>query len=165
MKSNPNLIRVLVAFFFLTTISCLKPSGDFGWAVLDEDSFDLLEKKNMTVGEYTITRNDLVFPEDKTIHYIYRFSRSVPETAETYVSLSRFQLGYNELDVLRKRPNPTSHTISGSFRDLTPGKYLLKVAYEGDVIDEVEFLVRSASRADAGETPVQTEDDIEKAMK
>ncbi|XDD51498.1 hypothetical protein AB3N59_07115 [Leptospira sp. WS92.C1] len=144
---------------------CFKPTGEFGWAVMDEDTLNIIEKKIMTVGEYTITRENLIFPEDKTIHYIYRFSRSVPETAETYVSLSRFQLGYNELDVLRKRPNPISRTIEGSFQGLTHGKYLLKVAYEGDVIDEVEFLIRSPRTGDPQEASSQAADDIEKAMK
>lgn len=116
----------------------------------------------MTVGEYTVTRHNLIFPDDKTICYIYRFSRSVSESAETYVSLSKFQLGYNEMDVLRKRPNPISQTIEGSFQGLSPGKYLLKVAYEGDVIDEVEFLVRSI-RTPYVEDP--SNNDIEKAMK
>ncbi|WP_225913542.1 LIC_12238 family plasminogen-binding lipoprotein [Leptospira yasudae] len=160
-------IRVLAfSLFFVTATACFKPTGDFGWALLDEDKFNVLEKKIMTVGEYTITRENLIFPDDKTIRYIYRFSRSVPETAETYVSLSRFQLGYNEMDVLRKRPNPISKTIEGSFQGLSPGKYLLKVAYEGDVIDEVEFLVRSAQAAPYSEEPTSpTDDDIEKAMK
>lgn len=145
--------------------ACFKPTGEFGWALLDEDKFNVLEKKIMTVGEYTITRENLIFPDDKTIRYIYRFSRSVPETAETYVSLSRFQLGYNEMDVLRKRPNPISKTIEGSFQGLSPGKYLLKVAYEGDVIDEVEFLVRSAQTPYMEDSPSASDDDIEKAMK
>ncbi|WP_244247613.1 LIC_12238 family plasminogen-binding lipoprotein [Leptospira yasudae] len=160
-------IRILAfSLLFVSATACFKPTGDFGWALLDEDKFNVLEKKIMTVGEYTITRENLIFPDDKTIRYIYRFSRSVPETAETYVSLSRFQLGYNEMDVLRKRPNPISKTIEGSFQGLSPGKYLLKVAYEGDVIDEVEFLVRSAQAAPYSEEPTSpTNDDIEKAMK
>ncbi|AOP33649.1 hypothetical protein A0128_07200 [Leptospira tipperaryensis] len=166
MKFLPAFLRIsfLILTFVLST-SCFKPTGDFGWAVMDEEKFNVLEKKIMTVGEYTITRENLIFPDDKTIHYIYRFSRSVPETAETYVSLSRFQLGYNELDVLRKRPNPISKTIEGSFQGLTPGKYLLKVAYEGDVIDEVEFLVRTPKGSFSEEASSQADDDIEKAMK
>lgn len=156
---------VLLSLIFIFSTNCFKPTGEFGWAVMDEEKFNILEKKIMTVGEYTITRENLIFPDDKTIHYIYRFSRAVPETAETYVSLSRFQLGYNELDVLRKRPNPISKTIEGSFQGLTPGKYLLKVAYEGDVIDEVEFLVRTPQGSFSEEPSSQADDDIEKAMK
>ncbi|MBM9501909.1 hypothetical protein JWG44_16765 [Leptospira sp. 201903071] len=166
MKFFSLILRTNLLFLILfSTTACFKPTGDFGWAVMDEEKFNILEKKIMTVGEYTITRENLIFPDDKTIHYIYRFSRSVPETAETYVSLSRFQLGYNELDVLRKRPNPISKTIEGSFQGLTPGKYLLKVAYEGDVIDEVEFLVRTPKGSFSEEASSQTDDDIEKAMK
>ncbi|EQA52729.1 LIC_12238 family plasminogen-binding lipoprotein [Leptospira kmetyi] len=159
--------RVLAfGLLFVSATACFKPTGEFGWALLDEEKFDVLEKKIMTVGEYTITRENLIFSDDKTIRYIYRFSRSVPETAETYVSLSRFQLGYNEMDVLRKRPNPVSKTIEGSFQGLSPGKYLLKVAYEGDVIDEVEFLVRSAQTPYMEDSPSSpADDDIEKAMK
>ncbi|EQA69557.1 LIC_12238 family plasminogen-binding lipoprotein [Leptospira noguchii] len=169
MKTVPAFQKLTVffkIFFFSLAFSvistCFKPTGEFGWALLDEEKFNIIEKKIMTVGEYTVTRHNLIFPDDKTIYYIYRFSRSVSESAETYVSLSKFQLGYNEMDVLRKRPNPISQTIEGSFQGLSPGKYLLKVAYEGDVIDEVEFLVRSI-RTPYVEDP--SNDDIEKAMK
>ncbi|WP_061247348.1 LIC_12238 family plasminogen-binding lipoprotein [Leptospira noguchii] len=169
MKTVPAFQKLTVffkIFFFSLAFSvistCFKPTGEFGWALLDEEKFNIIEKKIMTVGEYTVTRHNLIFPDDKTICYIYRFSRSVSESAETYVSLSKFQLGYNEMDVLRKRPNPISQTIEGSFQGLSPGKYLLKVAYEGDVIDEVEFLVRSI-RTPYVEDP--SNNDIEKAMK
>ncbi|EMJ93415.1 LIC_12238 family plasminogen-binding lipoprotein [Leptospira alstonii] len=167
MKSASVLLKItMITFIFSLTSACFKPTGEFGWALLDEEKLNILEKKIMTVGEYTITRKNLIFPDDKTIRYIYRFSGSISENAETYVSLSRFQLGYNEMDVLRKRPNPISKTIEGSFQDLSPGKYLLKIAYEGDVIDEVEFLVRPASTAYSEETPASpSDDDIEKAMK
>ncbi|EMY76320.1 putative lipoprotein [Leptospira weilii serovar Ranarum str. ICFT] len=167
MKSPSVLLKITIfAFIFGLASACFKPTGEFGWALLDEEKFNILEKKIMTVEEYTITRRNLIFPDDKTIRYIYRFSGSVSETAETYVSLSRFQLGYNEMDVLRKRPNPISKTIEGSFQDLSPGKYLLKIAYEGDVIDEVEFLIRPASTVYAEETPTSpSDDDIERAMK
>ncbi|EKR65962.1 hypothetical protein LEP1GSC036_0780 [Leptospira weilii str. 2006001853] len=160
------LFRVfLFSLIFGLTSTCFKPTGEFGWALLDEEKLNILEKKIMTVGEYTITRENLIFPDDKSIYYIYRFSRSVSETAVTYVSLSRFQLGYNEMDVLRKRPNPISKTIEGSFQGLTPGKYLLKIAYEGDVIDEVEFLVRSTQTPYIEDIPSPSDNDIEKAMK
>ncbi|MDI7196364.1 hypothetical protein QMM61_06550 [Leptospira santarosai] len=161
------LFRVFLfsSVFGLTSTCFFKPTGEFGWALLDEEKLNILEKKIMTVGEYTITRENLIFPDDKSIYYIYRFSRSVPETAETYVSLSRFQLGYNEMDVLRKRPNPISKTIEGSFQRLSPGKYLLKIAYEGDVIDEVEFLVRSTRTPYTEDAPSPSDNDIEKAMK
>ncbi|UOG39074.1 hypothetical protein MAL08_07285 [Leptospira noguchii] len=167
MKTVPAFqkLTVFLKIFFFTlafSATCFKPTGEFGWALLDEEKFNIIEKKIMTVGEYTVTRHNLIFPDDKTICYIYRFSRSVSESAETYVSLSKFQLGYNEMDVLRKRPNPISQTIEGSFQGLSPGKYLLKVAYEGDVIDEVEFLVRSI-RTPYIEDP--SNNDIEKAMK
>ncbi|EKO13906.1 MULTISPECIES: LIC_12238 family plasminogen-binding lipoprotein [Leptospira] len=171
MKTVPVFQKLTVLFkiFFFSLVfsitwACFKPTGEFGWALLDEEKFNIIEKKIMTVGEYTVTRQNLIFPDDKTICYIYRFSRSVSESAETYVSLSKFQLGYNEMDVLRKRPNPISQTIEGSFQGLSPGKYLLKVAYEGDVIDEVEFLVRSTRTPYIEDTPSSV-DDIEKAMK
>ncbi|EPG74737.1 putative lipoprotein [Leptospira fainei serovar Hurstbridge str. BUT 6] len=147
-------------------ISCLGMKGEFGWAILDEDQLDFLEKRMTNISEFTLTRDKLAFPNDKTLAYIYKFSRLPNPEAETYVSLSRFQLGFNEIEVSRKRPDLSTSTIRGSFRDLPTGKYLLKVSYNEDVIDSVEFrIVSPAGTMDEDEDAPSGSDDIEKYSK
>ncbi|GBF38659.1 LIC_12238 family plasminogen-binding lipoprotein [Leptospira johnsonii] len=153
-------IFLLYSFFF---VSCLGMSGEFGWALVDETRQTLLEKKFTTVQEFTLTREKLIFPTNKTLVYLYKFSRVPNPEAEIYVSLSRFQVGFNEIEVRRKRPELSSSSITGSFQELIAGKYLIKVSYEGEVIDQVEFrVIEPEAREEEKESGV---DDVEKYTK
>ncbi|PJZ68058.1 hypothetical protein CH373_04640 [Leptospira perolatii] len=153
---RPTLFSVYIICAFLF-FSCLGMKGEFGWAIIDESQLDSLERKMTDVQEFTLTREKLVFPNDQTIVYLYKFSKTPSTNAETYVSLSRFQVGYNEVEVTRKRPDPYSSSIRGSFRNLPVGKYLLKVSYDDVVIDSVEFRVISHSETeeDSGESELE----------
>lgn len=150
----------------LIHLSCLGMTGEFGWALVDESKLGPLEKKSSAIQEFALTREKLIFPTDKTLVYLYKFSRTPNPEAEIYVSLSRFQVGFNEIEVKRKRPDLTNSTISGNFGELIEGKYLLKISYEGEVIDNVEFRV-----VDTRETEQESEeretgtDDIQKYTK
>ncbi|PJZ24523.1 hypothetical protein CH352_13725 [Leptospira hartskeerlii] len=150
---------ILLYFFF---VSCLGMSGEFGWALVDETKQSLLEKKFTTVQEFTLTREKLIFPTNKTLVYLYKFSRIPNPEAEIYVSLSRFQVGFNEIEVNRKRPELSSSSITGRFQELTAGKYLVKVSYEGEVIDQVEFRVIEPEER---EEEKESGDDVEKYTK
>ncbi|TGK13091.1 hypothetical protein EHO60_02510 [Leptospira fletcheri] len=162
-----NLLRALsVLLFSLFFGTCLGMKGEFGWALLDEDQLDFLEKKMTHVSEFTLTREKLVFPGDKTLVFIYKFSKLPDPEAPTYVSLSRFQLGFNEIEVSRKRPDLSTSTIRGSFRDLPEGKYLLKVSYDEEVIDSVEFRIVSPEGGQEEDEEAGTDsDDIKKYSK
>ncbi|EQA43871.1 putative lipoprotein [Leptospira broomii serovar Hurstbridge str. 5399] len=163
MKKSRFFFPLFLAFFMA---SCLGMKGEFGWAILDEEQLDFLEKRMTNISEFTLTRDKLAFPNDKTLAYIYKFSRLPNPEAETYVSLSRFQLGFNEIEVSRKRPDLSTSTIRGSFRDLPTGKYLLKVSYDEDVIDSVEFrIVSPEGTAEEDEDGSSNSDDIEKYSK
>ncbi|MEI1279963.1 hypothetical protein V6Z05_16650 [Leptospira venezuelensis] len=153
---------ILLYSFFL--VSCLGMSGEFGWALVDETKQSLLEKKFTTVQEFTLTREKLIFPTNKTLVYIYKFSRVPNPEAEIYVSLSRFQVGFNEIEVTRKRPEISSSSIRGRFQELIAGKYLVKVSYEGEVIDQVEFRVIEPEDREEEEKESGV-DDVEKYTK
>ncbi len=34
------------SLIFSTTSACFKPTGEFGWVLLDEEKFNIIEKKN-----------------------------------------------------------------------------------------------------------------------
>ncbi|MFB5650745.1 hypothetical protein ACE5IS_08880 [Leptospira wolffii] len=158
--------RILPWIFPILLVSCLGMTGEFGWSLVDETKLGPLEKKFPSVSEFTLTREKLVFPTDKTLVYLYKFSRTPNPEAEIYVSLSRFQVGFNEIEVKRKRPDLSNSTITGNFGTLPEGKYLLKVSYEGDVIDNVEFRVIEPKGIELeGEEKDDGADDIEKYTK
>ncbi len=164
MKFHIFQIHILVLPFFF--LSCLGMTGEFGWALLDETKLSPLEKKIPSVQEFTLTRDKLVFPTDKTLVYLYKFSRMPNPDAEIYISLSRFQVGFNEIEVNRKRPDTSNFTITGYFRELIEGKYLVKVSYEGEVIDNVEFrVVEPEGHAVEEEDKDSKIDDIQKYTK
>ncbi|TGL64196.1 LIC_12238 family plasminogen-binding lipoprotein [Leptospira sarikeiensis] len=155
-----NLLILSYSLFF---VSCLGMSGEFGWALVDESKQGQLEKKFFNVQEFTLTREKLIFPTDKTLVYLYKFSRMPNPEAEIYVSLSRFQVGFNEIEVKRKRPEISSSSITGSFQELISGKYLMKVSYEGEVIDNVEFrVIEPEGKEEEKESGI---DDIDKYTK
>lgn len=50
MKTVPAFQKLTVFFkiFFFTlafSATCFKPTGEFGWALLDEEKFNIIEKK------------------------------------------------------------------------------------------------------------------------
>ncbi|MCE9499422.1 MAG: hypothetical protein K8R21_02805 [Leptospira sp.] len=138
-------MRLLFAFLLiLTMINCGQPTGEFGWAVTNDEDLDILFAETQSVTDFKMTRKNLFFSPDDTIHYVYTFDSKlsftpIDESTEFIVVLEEESLGFVEKDLKRKKIEPGSKSLKESFQNLNPGKYLLKVVFEQETIDSVEF--------------------------
>lgn len=133
--------RGLLAVLLALTLNCGAPKGNFGWATSLDEGISEIDKEFHVQTEYQMMREDLVFSPNETIHFVYAFKSHVSAKDEFYFSLNRKSIDYLEIDLRRKTIEEGASVIRDSFSGLEVGDYLLKVAYEGDVFDQVEFKV------------------------
>ncbi len=133
--------RLAFLLAFLTTINCGIPKGEFGWATSHAQGLDIMAREIQIITDYKMMRDSLIFSPNDTIHYVYSFSRNPGVETDFYISLNRYQLDYVEIDIKKKNVELESGSIRDSFSQLRTGDYLLKIVYEGEVIDEVKFQV------------------------
>jgi hypothetical protein len=119
----------------------MEPEGNFGWATSLDEGMSELDKEFHIQTEYQMMREDLLFSPNETIHFVYKFNSNVSPKKEFYFSLNKKSIDYLEIDLRKKSIEEGAPIIRDSYTGLEIGDYLLKVAYEGDVFDQVEFKV------------------------
>ncbi|MDX1960762.1 MAG: hypothetical protein SFU98_19475 [Leptospiraceae bacterium] len=137
------MIRLVFLLSFFLLSHCSGSKGEFGFAVTDDTEKLQLEKHLFIVTEYKMMNTKLIFSPNDTIHYVYRFNFSLfggySSKDEFVVALEKESLGFVEIETKKKFIDIDSNTLKDKFSNLEVGKYILKVAHEGDVIDSVEF--------------------------
>jgi hypothetical protein len=145
MKSKNTLIPFFSVFFMLLLFfqNCSEIKGEFGWATTSDEGKDILEKVNFKVTEFKMMRSNLIFSPNDTIHYVYKIQWNLfhgfKHREEFTVSLEKESLGFLEVEAKKKYLDAEDYTIRDTFNGLEIGRYILKIAYEGDVIDSVVF--------------------------
>lgn len=125
----------------LLSTHCGGYKGEFGWATTIDEGISPLEQEFMIQTQFEMTREDLFFTPEDTIHFVYSFSSYVSKDDEFFLSLNRKSIDYLEVDLRRKKIEEGKPIIRDSYRSLEVGDYILKLAYEGEVFDEVGFKV------------------------
>lgn len=125
---------------------CQPARGEFGFAVTNDEGKDILEKEISQVTDYKMMRTGVIFSPDDTIHYVYKFKWNLfdynySSRDEFYVVLEKESLGFVEIELKKKFIEKDSYSLKDKFQNLDVGRYNLKVAYEGDVIDSIIFEV------------------------
>lgn len=124
-------------------INCGPSKGEFGWAVSHDKDKDILERELYQVTDFKMTRLNLIFAPEDTIHYIYTFDRNPGLTTEFVVTLEEETLGFIEIDLKKKKIEPETTSLKDKFVQLKPGRYRLRIVFEQEVIDGIEFEVLS----------------------
>ena len=130
---------LLLPILFL--IYCGVPKGEFGWANTNSQDIDELERHWMTVTDFKMMRDDLIFSPKDTIHFVYTFERSPGAETVFHLSLNRYELDYVEIDIKPKSIDPDTNSLRDQYDKLALGNYLLKIVHEGETIDSVPFQV------------------------
>lgn len=135
-------MRIFIPIFsLLFFFQCGSPKGEFGWATTNDVGISLIDKEFSIQKQFVMTREDLFFTPEDTIHFVYSFSSYVSKDDEFFFSLNKKSIDYLEIDLRRKNIEEGNTVIRDKYQGLEVGDYLLKVAYEGDVFDQVEFKV------------------------
>lgn len=131
----------LILPFVLILLFCGKPEGNFGWATTLDEGISEIDQEFHLQTQFQMSREDLFFSPDETIHFVYIFDSRVSQKDEFFFSLNKKSIDFLEIDLRRKSIEEGSPIIRDKYRGLGVGDYRLKVAYEGDVFDEVDFKV------------------------
>lgn len=153
----------LILILFLT-FNCSN-KGEFGWATTDDSEKSILEKEIYNVTDFKMTRKNLVFSPNETIHYIYTFESNQDQTLEYVVRLEKESMGFVEIDLKKKFVEPESSSLKDKFSNLEVGKYRLQIVLEQNVIDSIEFDVIADEGYPLKEEISEIEDDILKYSK
>lgn len=137
-------IFLLVAF----TVNCGHSVGEFGWAVTKSEIDDPMFHFTNVHTDFIMARENLTFEIDDTIHYIYTLPPGnlfsfldFSGSGEYKVALDKESLGFVEIDLKRKKIEQGNNLLRGSFSDLEPGNYRIKIVLEEEVIDSLDFKV------------------------
>ncbi|RME88951.1 MAG: hypothetical protein D6767_09300 [Candidatus Hydrogenedentota bacterium] len=135
---------ILLSIFL---VACQKQTSGFAFFPADESELSPLEKKLFTPTRFKRLREPISFPSSLAIYYLYQ--PESPHYGEVYaISLSKFSLGWVEVDLYNQRLDGTRGALFGKLEDLDPGRYLLRIAYENKVIDKIEFSIQENRESD-----------------
>ncbi len=152
----------LIILFFL--FNCGN-NGEFGWATTDDSEKSILEKEVYNVTDFKMTRKNLVFSPNETIHYIYTFDSNPGPSVEYVIRLEKESMGFVEIDLKKKFIEPESSSLKDKFANLEVGKYRLQIVLEQEVIDNIEFDVIGDEGYPLKEEISEIKDDILKYSK
>lgn len=128
-----------VAFFLISTTNCSgKKPGEFAFFLADQSELTLVEKINYTARRFNRFKQPASFDEDKIL-WIYYKPQGMFAGGEYLLSLYRRSLGWIEIESRMLKFDPRRGGIIDYYNDLTPGKYLIKVAKDNEVIDTYRF--------------------------
>ena len=131
---------VLILFFFQ---NCGDSAGEFGFAVTFDEGKTDLELDLGKVTDYKMMREKIIFSPKDTIHYVYKFSPNplagYGAKDEFSVSLEKESLGFVEIDLKKKYMNSENNALQDKFKNLDIGHYVMKISFEGELIDSVYF--------------------------
>jgi|JI8StandDraft_1071087.scaffolds.fasta_scaffold233011_2 hypothetical protein len=154
---------ILICISFLL-VNCGSPEGNIGWMTTYDEGMSELDREFGIQTDFQMTRTDLFFSPQETIHFVYVFNSRVSSSDEFYFSLNKKSIDYLEVDLRRKTIEEGNPVIRDYYRGLGIGDYLLKIAYEGEVFDQVEFKVLPEEGYYAetieGDLTVEIEDEI-----
>lgn len=165
-KMMYNIHRIFLLIFTLTLINCGDEVGQFGFAKTHDEGKTDLELDLAKATEYKMMREKIIFSPRDTIHYVYLFSSSplatYSKTDEFSVSLEKESLGFVEIDLKKKYMNAENKAIQDKFKNLEIGHYIMKISFEGELIDSVYFDVvpdEGYSLDDSEENSIDSEKD------
>ena len=139
--------RVLVAVLTLgASVSCTREiHGTFAWAGNDDRGIQEPERSLLLATEFRIGREDLYFFDYESIWWIYQIQGGSYDADGFLAALYENNLTPDPVEVDLRRV-PIQHDgccdyIRQYYEDLAPGRYSLKIAYNSQVVDQVEFYV------------------------
>jgi len=124
----------------LISFSCAGDAGKFAFHPVDEQRFNDIQRVWYTPSHFTRFTPPILFDENKTIWFSYKPDKV--NYKEPYaISLSRRSLGWIEIDLKNVMLNSEVGYIVENYPDLETGEYLLRIAFNDEIIGSTTFEV------------------------
>ncbi|MCR9141182.1 MAG: hypothetical protein NXI24_02950 [bacterium] len=145
-RSKALLLAVALACALVFGGACNREvRGTFAWASNDDRGIQEPERSLLLATEFRIGREDLYFFDYESIWWIYQIQGGSYEANGFLAALYENNLTPDPVEVdLRRVPiqrDGCCDYIRQYYEDLAPGRYLLKIAHNSQVVDQVEFYV------------------------
>ena len=149
MPSIPQTIRktwklvLLIIISLVGFVNCGDEAEEFGFATTYDHGKTVLELDLAKATDYKMMREKIIFSPRDTIHYVYKFAKNplapYGVNDEFSVSLEKESLGFVEIDLKKKYMNSDNNALQDKFKNLDIGHYVMKISFDGEIIDSVYF--------------------------
>lgn len=120
------------------------PGGEFAWASSNDQDLEELEKALLIEQNYRVSRTQLYFYDHETIWCVYHMeSGNYNRNGEYTIALFEKNNTPNPVEIelreARLEIDQKRAFLRQKYGPLKPGTYLLKVALNSNVFDEIQF--------------------------
>lgn len=159
--SSPVKKNSLIILALILSSCSAHIKGDFAWSSADDRGIEEPELGLLVENEFRYARERIYFYNYETIWWAYMIQEGSYEEDRFIAALYENNLSPEpvEIDLRQVRVTRTGFTrgfIRQKYEPLHTGNYLLRLAYESRIIDEVEFHVIPPGGAHG----IQEEDDL-----
>lgn len=138
-------MRRFIPFLLLISFyRCDQTLPGFSFAAIDESEMTALQKRWYRPKQFNRHSGPKLFEERQSIWVSYK-PRKKHYTEAYAISLSRKSLGWIEIDLKNMMLNPETDFLVNKFGKLQKGKYLLRVAYDNEIMDSIYFEIINES--------------------
>lgn len=136
-----------LALAFMTT-GCFNSKGRFAFTVADHTDLPPLEQRFFQPQRFVRFDNKPIFERDDVVWYAYK--PSSPKPGKFYgISLQKKSLGYQEIDLRNRTIADGQGMLIDHYKNLEEGEYRMKIAYNNEVIDQIDFIVVADSASES----------------
>ncbi|MBL8035412.1 MAG: hypothetical protein JNJ69_17050 [Leptospiraceae bacterium] len=130
------------------TIACGNGRGKFAFTVADHTGLPALEQRFFQPQRFVRYGMRPIFERDDVIWYAYR--PVSPKPGKYYgISLQKKSLGYQEIDLRNRTIADGQGMLIDHYRSLEEGEYRMKIAYDNQVIDQIDFIIVADSASES----------------
>ncbi len=143
-------MRVLVCALALSALSigCGNGRGRFAFTVADHTDLPALEQRFFQPHRFVRFENKPIFERDDVVWYAYK--PVSPKNNKFYgISLQKKSLGYQEIDLRNRTIADGQGMLIDHYKGLEEGEYRMKIAYNNEVIDQIDFVVVADSASES----------------
>ncbi len=139
------LFAVVMSLF---AVGCSNGRGRFAFTVADHTDLPPLEQRFFQPQRFVRFDNKPIFERDDVVWYAYK--PSSPKAGKYYgISLQKKSLGYQEIDLRNRTIADGQGMLIDHYKGLEEGEYRMKIAYNNEVIDQIDFIVVADSASES----------------
>lgn len=140
--------KVLIFFIVLSIFNCGSRKTRFAFFAATESKLNALQQKWFQPKIFKYLKHPIEFNQKQTLWVYYKPVNFSYDNLYA-LSLSKKSLGWNEIDLKNKKISPDINALIDSYRNLPPGEYQLRIAFDNKVLDRIQFTVRAEINEDA----------------
>lgn len=125
-----------------------KGRGQFAFTIADHSNLPVLEQHFFQPQRFVKPATKPIFESDDVVWYAYR-PYAIKNGQFYGISLQKKSLGYQEIDLRNRTIAEGQGMLIDHYKQLEEGEYRLKIAFDNEVIDQIDFIVVGDSASES----------------